>query len=137
MVLEVPTDLLIGPAILMAVILSIIEIYFVHADEVGMRWFAHAMHALPFMFIFTFLAMNTGWALDLVGVAGNFWIFLGAQVLLGIIAMVKIKAAASITGHGGVGESPIHILIIGILIIASPYIWTFGLEPFLGGFIPF
>ena len=133
----IPTDLLIGPAIVMAIILSLIEVYFVARDEAGMRWFAHAMHAIPFMFIFTFVAMNIGWAFGLIGIEGNFMYDLGARILIGIIAMVKIKAAASITGKGGVGESNLHVFIIGVLIVASPYIWVFALERFLGPLIPF
>ncbi len=135
--MEIPTDLMIGSALIMGLILSLIEIHFVHVDEAGMRWLSHALHAVPFMFLFTFVSMNIGWALDLIGVAGNFLIYLGARILVGIVAMVKIKAAASITGKGGVGESNMHILIIGLLIISSPYIWQYGLDPFIGGFIPF
>ncbi|MFT4283004.1 MAG: hypothetical protein ACMXX6_01115 [Candidatus Woesearchaeota archaeon] len=137
MVLELSGELIIGGALIMGIILSLIEIHFVHVDEAGMRWFSHAMHAVPFMFVFIFISMNIPWVLDLVGFASNLAINIGVSVLVGIIAMVKIKAAASITGRGGVGESNMHILIIGVLIIASPYIWELGLEPFVGQYIPF
>lgn len=129
--------LLIGPAILMGLVLSIIEIGFVHADEAGMHWLTHALHAVPAMFIFTFIAMNIGWALGLIGFAENFMVDLGARILIGIIAMVKIGAAASITGKGGVGEKKMHILIIGLLVMASPYVWIYALDPIIGQFIPF
>ena len=131
------TDFVILPALLMGVLLSLIEIYFVAKDEAGMHWFKHAMHALPAMFIFTFIAMNMGWALGLIGLDGSLLITVAAQVAIGVVAMIKVKAAASITGRGGVGESNIHVFIIGLLIAASPYIWGLGLEPFIGDLLPF
>jgi hypothetical protein len=137
MATDVAAQLLIGPAILMGIILAAIEIGFVHADEAGMHWLTHALHAVPAMFIFTFIAMNITWALSLIGVADNFWIDLGARVVIGIIAMIKIGAAASITGRGGVGEKPFHILAIGVLVMASPYIWIYALGPIIGQYIPF
>lgn len=138
MVLDTPTaELLIGPAILMAVLLSLLEIHFVHSDEIGLRWFSHAIHTIPFMFLFTFIAMNVTWALSFAGLDSNFFVDLGARALIGVVAMVKIKAAASITGKGGVGESNMHILVIGVLIMASAYIWDFGLAPLIGQYIPF
>lgn len=138
MVFNTPTaELFIGPAILMAIVLSLIEIHFVHSDEIGLRWFSHAIHTVPFMFLFTFIAMNITWALSFAGLGSNFFVDLGARAIVGIVAMIKIKAAASLTGNGGVGESNIHVLIIGILIMASAYIWDFGLAPLIGGYIPF
>lgn len=130
-------ELLIGASILMALILSIIELAFVHADESGMRWLTHGLHTIPFMFIFTFIAMNIGWALSLIGMHENFLIDLGARVVIGIIAMIKIGAAASITGQGGVGEKKFHILIIGVLVMASPYIWQYVLDGLIGKYMPF
>ncbi len=130
-------ELLIGASILMALVLSIIELGFVHADEAGMRWLSHGLHTIPFMFIFTFIAMNIGWALSFVGMHESFWIDLGARVVIGIVAMIKIAAAASITGNGGVGEKIHHVLIIGILVMASPYIWQYALAPVIGKYIPF
>ena len=132
-----PTQFIIGPAIVMAIILSIIEIGFVHADEVGLKWLTHALHTIPFMFVFTFIAMNIHWALGLIGVAENLYIDIGARVVIGIVAMVKIAAAASVTGDGKIGESKFHILIIGLLVMASPYIWVYALDPVVGKFIPF
>jgi len=128
---------LIGPAILMTIVLSVVEIGFVHTDEVGLHWFKHALHTIPFMFIFTFVSMNVTWALSLVGMAETMWLDLGVRVLVGIIAMVKIGAAASITGQGGVGEKKFHILGIGVLIIAAPYVWDYFLAGLLGKYVPF
>lgn len=125
-------ELLILPAILIGTVLSIIELYFVAGDEAGLHWFRHGMHAIPFMYLFVFLTMNTAWALNIVGFGDELLYVLGAQVLVGIIAFVKIKFAVSVTGRGRIGESNIHLLIIMLLIIGAPYIWELGLEPFLG-----
>ncbi len=131
------TDFVILPALLMGVVLSLIEIYFVAKDEAGMHWLKHALHAVPAMFIFTFIAMNAGWALSFLPFGESLAITVAAQVAIGVVAMIKVKAAASITGRGGVGESNIHVFIIGLLIAASPYIWALGLEPFIGDLLPF
>jgi hypothetical protein len=131
------SGLLILPALFMGAILSLIEIYFVAKDEAGMHWLKHALHALPAMFIFTFIAMNTPFVLSLANLDATLAFVIIAQVIVGVVAMVKVKAAASITGKGGVGESNIHVFIIGALIAASPYIWMYGLEPLIGQYLPF
>ena len=125
------------PPLLFGILLGVLELYFLSIDERGMHWFQHGMHALPIMFVFTFISFNVGWVLDLVGLTGNFAIYLGVRALVGIVAMIKIKAAASITGKGGVGESWTHVLIIVALLITAPYIWEYALEPLLGGYLPY
>jgi hypothetical protein len=113
------------PALVMGIIIGIVEIIFVHADEAGMGWFMHAAHALPFTMFFVFVSMNISFVFDLMGMAitSNFWVDLGVRIVIGIIAMVKIAGAAAIVGK--VGEKWYHTLIIGILIIVAPYIWDF------------
>ncbi|MFW6310915.1 MAG: hypothetical protein ACOC1K_01640, partial [Nanoarchaeota archaeon] len=66
----------------------------------------------------------------------NAMIDLGARAVIGLIAMVKIKAAASITGKGGVGESWTHVLIIVALLIAGPYLWDLVLADLVSPHIP-
>lgn len=131
------SGLLILPALLMGVVLSLIEIYFVAKDEAGMHWLKHALHAVPTMFIFTFIAMNTPFVLSFANLDATLAFVIIAQVIVGVVAMVKVKAAASITGKGGVGESNAHVFIIGVLIAASPYIWMYGLAPYIGSYFPF
>lgn len=130
-------ELMILPAILFGLILGVIELIFLAKDEAGMHWLSHGLHAIPVMIIFTLIAFNIGFVLSLVGMAETFMIDLGARVVIGIVAMVKIKAAASITGKGGVGESWAHVLIIGVLMMAGPYIWEYGLKGILGPYLPF
>ena len=125
-------ELIILPALLLGTILSIVELYFVAGDESGLHWFRHGLHAIPFMYLFVFLTMNTAWALSLIGFGDQFLYILGAQIVVGIAAFVKIKLAVSVTGRGRIGESNIHLLIIMLLIIGAPYIWEYGLEQVLG-----
>jgi hypothetical protein len=125
-------DVLILPAIALGVLISLVELYFVAKDEAGMHWFMHGMHAVPFAILFVFISMNTAPVLSLFGLAENALILAGARVLVGIVAFIKIKAAASITGKGKIGEGNLHLFIIMLLIIAAPYAWEYGLQSALG-----
>jgi len=51
--------------------------------------------------------------------------------------MIKIHAAASLTGKGGLGEKPFHIIAIGVLVMAAPYIWSYALAGLIGKYFPF
>ncbi len=135
MAAEAVPALYILPAVVMAVVIGLIELVFVHADERGMGWLGHGLHALPVMFIFIFISMNIGWALGLIGMHETLWLDIGVRVLIGIIAMIKIGTAAAIAGK--VGEKKFHVLIIGLLVIAAPYIWQYALEGLIGKYLPF
>ena len=123
------------PAIIMGAIIGLIELFFVHADEVGMGWFAHGLHALPFTMFFTFAAMNVSWVLTFIpGIPDNMWVTLGVRAGVSIVGMIKIAGAAAIAGR--VGERIHHTIIIGALIFAAPYIWMV-IGPFVGPMLPF
>jgi hypothetical protein len=109
------------PVLIIGIILAILEIVFVHQDEGGMHPLAHALHAVPLMFIFIFISMNIGYVLGLVGMKDNTWIDIGVRVVIGIIAMIKIGAAAAVAGR--VGEKLPHTIVIGVLVMASPFLW--------------
>lgn len=132
-------EFLLIPALLMGGIIGIIELIFVHADERGLGWLSHGLHALPVAMLFTFVAMNLEFAASLANFSlqSNFWIDIGVRTVIGLVAAFKVKAAAAVVkGHNSVGEKLGHALIIGALIAASPYIWGFiaPLVPaFLGG----
>ena len=128
--------LVILPAIAYGLILGIVELVFLAQDESGMHWLKHGLHAIPSMIIFTFVAFNITWALSQFKLADSTWIDLGARVLIGLIAMAKVKAAASITGRGGVGEKWGHVIIIGALMMAGPYIWQYGLASIAKTYVP-
>lgn len=127
----------IGAPILFGLIISIIEIIFVHNDELGSRWFVHALHAVPFTLLFVFINMNTAFVMSYVPVA-FFQGFLGllvVRVAVGLIATIKIKTAAAVIG--GYGEKWPHAIVIGALIIAIPYVWDLVLKSLLRPILPF
>lgn len=124
-------ELIILPALLIGAVIGLIEMFFVHADEVGMGWMLHGLHALPFTILFAFISMNVGFVLGFIpgGITETIWVDLGVRLAVSIIAMLKIAAAAAIAGR--VGERFYHTLIIGALIFAAPYVWMV-----VGPFIP-
>jgi hypothetical protein len=126
----VQASLIILPALLMGVIVGLIEMFFVHSDEIGMGWFTHGLHAFPFAVLFTFLSMNVGFVMRfLPKMNETLWVDLGIRAAIAVIAMVKISAAAAIAGR--VGERLHHTVIIGCIIFAAPYVWMV-----IGPFIP-
>ncbi len=114
-------------SLLMGSIIGLIELFFVHADERGLGWMSHGLHALPVAMVLTFVAMHVHMVYPYVGLKNpSIWIDGGIRVVLGLIAAIKVKSAAAvIQGHNSVGEKLGHALIIGALITASPYIYTF------------
>ncbi|MFW5746629.1 MAG: hypothetical protein ACOCWQ_03730 [Nanoarchaeota archaeon] len=126
-------------ALAMGIIIGIVELAFVHADEAGMGWLKHGLHAFPVTIILTFIGMNVPYVTGLLGWS---WLHgLTGKILvsaaIGIVATIKVKGAAAITqGHGSVGEKFGHALIVGALIAASPWIWPF-VEPMLPSFLKF
>lgn len=118
------SSLLIGGPVIMGAIIGILELSFVHADERGMGWLGHGLHAIPTMMIFIFVSMNLNWAMGKIGYPEanlNIWVVVGLRVLIGLIAAIKIGGAAAIAGR--IGEKFYHSAIIGALVAAAPYIW--------------
>lgn len=117
--------LLIVPSLVVGAAIGIIELIFVHADEAGMGWFMHGLHAIPATMFFTFVSMNIDWTIGFFNLpfTNNFWVVMGIRGVVAILAMLKISAAAAIAGR--VGERWMHTLIIGILIFAAPFVWPY------------
>jgi len=122
---------LIGGPIVMGIIIGLLELIFVHQDERGMGWLGHGLHAIPITFFFIFFSMNLEWSLNMIGYSEanlNIWVIIGIRSFIGLVAALKIGAAAAIAGR--IGERFYHSLIIGILVAVAPYIWLsdpFGL----------
>lgn len=114
-------DFALIPVLVLGLVLGLLELIFVHQDEAGMGWLKHGLHALPTMFIFIFISMNIGWVLGFFKMEENLWLDIGIRVVVGIIAMAKISAAAAVAGK--VGEKLPHTIVIGVLVMASPFIW--------------
>ncbi|MFH1400110.1 MAG: hypothetical protein ABIH41_01195 [Nanoarchaeota archaeon] len=126
---------LVLPAILLGLVISLVEMGFVHADERGMGWMAHGLHAVPVTMAFTFVTMNVPYALKLANIhAVGAWVEPVVIVVIGIIAMAKVLTAAAIAGK--VGEKKYHVFLIGLLIIAAPYAWKYFLAAAIGPILP-
>ncbi len=116
----------------MGLIIGIIELIFVHADEAGMGWLGHGIHAIPTMIFFIFASMNVDWVLAFFGTSEaklGLWVVIAVRGVIALAAAFKIGAAAAIAGR--VGEKLHHSLIIGCLVAAAPYIWLMALGPLL------
>jgi len=113
------------PVLVMGLILAFLEIMFVHSDEAGMGWLKHATHAIPTMLIFIFISMNIDYVCGLLNFTPSLWITIGIRVVIGIIAAIKISAAAAVAGK--VGEKLPHTLVIAVLVMAAPFIWEMAL----------
>jgi hypothetical protein len=120
-------DFVILPAIAFGLILGVIELVFLSQDERGLHWLQHGLHAIPTMIIFTFIAFNISWALAFFKIHENMTIDIIARVVVGLIAMVKVRAAAAVVKGTGRGESMMHVFIIGALMMAGPFIWELAL----------
>ncbi len=114
-------SLVIVPVLIMGVILGLLELIFVHSDEQGMGWLNHGLHAIPMMWIFLFISMNLTFVYGLIGWTPSLIHEVLIRGAVGVLAMLKIKGAAAIAGK--VGVSFWHIFILGILLIAAPFIW--------------
>lgn len=114
-------DIVIVPVLVIGVVLGLLELVFVHQDEAGMGWVKHGLHAIPMMLVFIFISMNIPLVEDLLGMADTLWFVIALRVVVGIVAAVKIKAAAAVAGR--VGENWPHVLIIAALVIAAPFVW--------------
>jgi hypothetical protein len=126
MATETATFIFVAP-IVIGLVISLVELFFVHADEAGLGWLSHGLHAVPVTILFTFISMNVPWVLSFSFMSWMpSWAATWAiPILIGIIAAAKVKAAAAIARGGTVGEKLYHALIIGALIAIAPFVWPF------------
>jgi hypothetical protein len=114
-------SLTIIPVLILGVILGILEMVFVHKDEAGMGWLKHGFHAIPTMIIFIFISMNIDYVIGLVGWTPQAWMTIAIRVVVGLLAAIKIAAAAKVAGR--VGEKLPHTLVIAALVMVAPFAW--------------
>lgn len=124
------------PALAVGLVLAIIELIFVHADEKGLGWLGHGLHAIPTMMVFIFVSMNINYALGLAGFswAKGMWAEVAVRAVVGLIAMGKIAGAAAIAGR--IGEKKFHVLLIGALVMLAPYLWDWFLKSITEQYVP-
>lgn len=136
--------LIIGPSIALGLIIGAYEAIIIHRDvTIPTHRFGHMIAALLFSILFVFCAMNAAFVLSLIPALAAIPLLgtaLGLQVLVGLIAAIKIhaisKALPSAGGIKGAGETWFHSILIGALIVAAPYAYPV-IEPILPNWIKF
>lgn len=128
-------EFILFPAIILGLIIGIIELFFVHADQSfrGSHWLGHGFHAIIFAMIFIFINMNVNYILNLINIAIPYQ-EITVRGLVVIVAFIKIQGAAS--GAGKIVREKIwHTLIVVALITAAPFIWPL-LKPICLNLLP-
>ena len=112
---------------LIGLIISILEIIFVHSDEevygLGV-WLKHGWHTFPFTIGGTILSLLIWYSYDFV--ASFIPILIPKYVLyfiFFIVITIVVHAKAAITR--GVGETWVHCMIISLLITLAPLYYPF------------
>ena len=132
-------SLLIVPPLVFGAVIGLYEILLVHRDvSVPMHRFMHGLHALVFAIIATFATMNVPFVFGLFPVLKTIPVLsnpLAFQILIGLITIVKIHSASaaiksSVASSLGLKETWAHSVLIGALIVASPYVYSL-LRPML------
>lgn len=136
-------EVLILPALYLGFIVGLYEAIVLHRDvSIPAHRFGHMIHALIFALIAVFASMNVTYVYEVfpglndIMFVNNPIIF---RVLIALVAMIKIHAISAALGRGasvvGTREKWTHSFIVGVLIVAAPYLWTF-IEPFVSNYLP-
>jgi len=119
--------------IIIGLVISIIELYFVHADEeaFGFRvWFTHGWHAIPWTTGLTIISLLGYYSYETLSaylpvplppIAIPFIVF--------IFSAIKLHGVTLIMGR--LGEKWVHVLIISLLIALAPFYY-----PYVSAFLP-
>jgi len=134
------TELFIGPAILMGIVIGFYEAHLVHNDEGHIRGaFKHSIHTIPVTMILVFIAMNVDY---IVTFLPNVAFFKSAafphivRAVVGIFAMLKLHGVSAIAGNvKGMQEKWTHAFVVAALIVATPYLFLL-IEPMLKNIMP-
>lgn len=127
----------IGPLVL-GLIIGLYELILVHRDENfrGSHWFTHGLHSVFWSILAIFATMNAEFVynnltfLQNIPFIQNILVF---QIFIGLLTIIKVHAASAVVkstigSSKGLKMTWGHSLVIGVLVVASPYIWPF-IEP--------
>lgn len=142
---ELTQGFILIPAIFLGIIIGLYELFAIHADMNfrGSHWFGHGIHAGILATIAVVITMNTGWFLDISGLAARGIPIIGnahiIRVLVGLFMVIKVHSVSAIGGtrlatSAGLAEKWSHSFIIGVLIVAAPYVWPF-IAPLMPGWL--
>ncbi len=140
----VETELIIIPSLIMGAVVGLYELILVHRDENfrGSHWLSHGMHSVFWAILAIFITMNTEY------VYTNFAFFQGIpliqnpiffQIGIGLLTIIKVHAASAVVkstvgSSKGLKETWTHSLIIGVLVVAAPYVWPL-IEPVVSPYV--
>ena len=135
----------IGPVVL-GIIIGLYELILIHKDENfrGSHWFSHGLHSVFWAMLAVFATMNAEYVyanltfLQNIPYINNILVF---RILIGLLTIIKVHAASAVVkttigSSKGLKETWWHSLVVGALVVASPYLWPFiepVVSPYLGG----
>ncbi|MEK6835333.1 MAG: hypothetical protein AABX61_03665, partial [Nanoarchaeota archaeon] len=135
----------IGPVVL-GLIIGLYELILIHKDENfrGSHWFSHGLHSVFWAMLAVFATMNAEYVyanltfLQNIPYINNILVF---RILIGLLTIIKVHAASAVVkttigSSKGLKETWWHSLVVGALVVASPYLWPFiepVVSPYLGG----
>jgi hypothetical protein len=123
---------MIMPAVIAGLIIGLYEIILMHRDvSVPTHRFGHSIHAVVYAIIACFCTMNAPWVIANFSFLNSipYMSVVTLQIIVGVITIAKIHGvSAAIKGAGmgmsiGLKETWFHSILIGALVVASPYIW--------------
>ncbi len=135
-------EVILLPALVFGLIIGLIELFFIHADEGfrGSHWFGHGLHAVGWAIVAVFASMNVEYVLgtfDFLQTAPIISNPLYLRAVIGLITVFKVwGTSAVVAGARGKGmhEKFWHCLLIGVLVVASPYAYPL-IEPIFPEFL--
>jgi len=119
-------DLIIKGAII-GLIISIIELYFVHSDEeaFGFKvWFSHGWHTIPWTIGLTIVNLLGYYSYETI--APYLPISVPSIVIpfiIFVISAIKLHGITLIMGK--IGEKWVHVLIVSLLIALAPFYYPY------------
>jgi hypothetical protein len=128
-------DLMIIPPLILGVIIGLYELILIHKDENfrGSHWFSHGLHAIGWAILALFVVMNADYVyenftfLQSIPFIGNVLIF---RIAIGLLTILKIHGASAVVkttvgSSRGLKETWAHSLVVGVLVVISPYVWPY------------
>ncbi|MBU2634351.1 MAG: hypothetical protein KJ674_03830 [Nanoarchaeota archaeon] len=137
-------ELMIIPPLVMGAIIGLYELFLIHRDENfrGSHWFTHGLHAVGWAMAAIFVVMNAEFIyssltfLQSIPFIKNILVF---RIAIGLVTVIKVHSASAVVkttvgSSKGMKETWLHSLIVGSLIVLTPYIWPF-IAPLVGNYI--
>ena len=139
-------ELMFIPSLVIGLVIGFYELLLVHRDENfrGSHWLSHGFHSAFWAILAVFASMNAEFVysnltfLQNIPLISNILFF---RIFIGLLTIIKVHAASAVVrttvgSSRGLKQTWAHSLIIGVLVVISPYIWPFiepVVRPYIGG----